>query len=75
MSSFYHSKPTSGDPPPRDPREWLILSYCHARALGLPAGSVSDYCDKHLPLMFLGPRLTTKAVICSLMFPPPEGRD
>lgn len=48
---------------------WLLLSYCHARAAGHPAISADAYCRRHLPLAPLGARLTTEAVILSLLMP------
>jgi hypothetical protein len=70
MTPFYHGNASPGEPPPLLPTEWLELSYCHARALNLPAGKAADYRRRFLPLACLGPHLTTEVVLRSLVFPP-----
>jgi len=70
MTQFYQSKqPRSQHRLARHP-EWLLLSYCHAKAGGYPVGSANGFCRRHLPLAALGARLTTEAVIVSLLSPP-----
>lgn len=69
MSRFYQSEqPRQQHYLARHPT-WLLLSYCHARASGYPHTSADEFCRKHLPLVALGDRLTTEAVITSLILP------
>jgi hypothetical protein len=70
MTQFYQSKqPRSQHRLARHP-EWLLLAYCHAKAIGFPVGTADGFCRRHLPLAALGARLTTEAVIVSLLSPP-----
>jgi hypothetical protein len=71
MTQFYHGPAKDGEPPPLTRHDWMLASYCHARALDLPAGMAAEYCRRYLPLGFLGARLTTEIVLRSLVFPPP----
>lgn len=68
MSGSYHGEQRHGQRYAHHP-EWLLLAYAHARAAGVVCGSVNDFCQRHLPLLPLGDKLTTTAVITTFMSP------
>lgn len=67
--SYQGEQPRSQHRLARHP-EWLLLAFCHAKAGGHPVGTAAGFCRRHLPLAALGARLTTEAVIVSLLSPP-----
>jgi hypothetical protein len=68
MSGSYHGEQRHGQRYAHHP-EWLLQAYCHARAVGVLCGSVNDFCQRHLPLLPLGDKLTTTAVITTFIRP------
>jgi hypothetical protein len=68
MSESYHAKQRPGQRFAHQP-EWLLRAYCHARSAGVPCRSVDEFCQRHLPLLPLGDKLTTTAVITALIWP------
>ncbi len=67
MSGSYHGPQRRR--PYADQPEWLLLAYGHARAAGVPCGTVTEFCRRHLHLLPLGPKLTCTAVITTFMVP------
>lgn len=68
MSGSYHGEQRHGQRYAHQP-EQLLLAYCHARAAGVPCGSVNDFCRRHLSLLPLGDILTTTAIITTFIWP------
>ncbi len=68
MSESYHGEQRHGQRYAHHP-EWLLLAYAHARAAGVPCGSVNEFCRRHLSLLPLGNKLTTTAVITTFIRP------
>lgn len=71
MSEFYQSSQGGKKFLARHP-EWLLLSYCHARAAGFPTGTAHEFCRRNLPLLPLADRLTCTTVIWSVAIPAPR---
>ena len=69
MSRSYHGTPAGEQQRHAEHPECLLLSYCHARTAGLPAGAVHEFCTRFLPLVQLADRLTTEIVLRTLLFP------
>lgn len=69
MRSIYHVEPSPTHRTGDDPPEWLVLSFCHARAAGLPTGTFREFCQRQLPLVALASRLTTEVVLHTLVCP------
>jgi hypothetical protein len=68
MPESYHGEQRHGQRYAHHP-EWLLLAYAHARAAGVPCGSVNEFCRRHLSLLPLGNKLTTTAVITTFIRP------
>ncbi len=72
VSGFYQGKQPRSQHRLARHSEWLLLAYCHARAAGYPPVGADEFCRRHLPLAPLADRLTTEAVIVSLLPPKPR---